>query len=404
MSSSSNSSESCLPDENELREENRNGSAKANEGMNDNMNGEKYEDDMARMIMSMMKQNATEIGTVLKKRSMVIDSICWLSQHIPRRVLNDLLEEMALLVSSVQENEYVNLKEAETPPLSSIEIRGDTNVYEPNGAHQWEASGFASIPQDTSSALPNSSNPLPSPSFQATDLEDERKDEDSLSDNSHDEKESVTVASNQLSLPRYKNSTIALLFVDISGFTKLSQVLDVENLSKVSSVDRFSIIYNNALFLPVYSLFDFRKTINMYFEMIVKQVLHFDGDILKFAGDAIFAEWPAQTSNPYGEEGKRSLAECIAIASMCGAKIVETCSDYPIYAPAKGDAGGAGVVTEIGSLNVHCGVGVGDVAGVHVGDHEYRREFLLVGDPIDQVRFCIPLYQPISFLQLNFLT
>jgi hypothetical protein len=36
---------------------------------------------------------------------------------------------------------------------------------------------------------------------------------------------------------------------------------------------------------------------------------------------------------------------------------------------------------------VHCGVGVGCVAAIHVGDDTYRRELLLVGDPIEQVRF-----------------
>jgi class 3 adenylate cyclase len=123
----------------------------------------------------------------------------------------------------------------------------------------------------------------------------------------------------------------------------------------------------------------------MYFEMIVKEVMRFGGDILKFAGDAIFVEWPMSVMRTGDKGTGRILAECVTIASLCGSSIVRACSDFPIYAPAKGDAGKAGVVSKIGTLNVHCGVGVGDVAGVHVGDDEYRREFLLVGEPIDQV-------------------
>jgi hypothetical protein len=47
-------------------------------------------------------------------------------------------------------------------------------------------------------------------------------------------------------------------------------------------------------------------------------------------------------------------------------------------------------------LNVHCGVGVGRLVGLHVGDFkedqeeegvELRREFLILGEPIDQVSF-----------------
>lgn len=53
----------------------------------------------------------------------------------------------------------------------------------------------------------------------------------------------------------------ALLFVDISGFTILSQRLPVDEL---------------------------RKHINGYFKKILDIVLKHGGDVIKFAGDAIF--------------------------------------------------------------------------------------------------------------------
>jgi hypothetical protein len=56
----------------------------------------------------------------------------------------------------------------------------------------------------------------------------------------------------------------ALLFVDISGFTVLSQKLNVDQL---------------------------RTFINSYFKKIIDIVDKYSGDVIKFAGDALFIIW-----------------------------------------------------------------------------------------------------------------
>lgn len=61
----------------------------------------------------------------------------------------------------------------------------------------------------------------------------------------------------------------AVLFVDISGFTQLSQKLDVDNL---------------------------RKFINAYFKKLIDIVHKYNGEIIKFAGDAMYIVW--QTPAP----------------------------------------------------------------------------------------------------------
>lgn len=116
---------------------------------------------------------------------------------------------------------------------------------------------------------------------------------------------------------------------------------------------------------------------------------------MKFAGDALFAEWQASISNPLECGDGISIAgnsqcsmepwhglgleECVLTAAACGARIVDECSDYPVY-----ESGGTSgkLVT---SLNVHCGIGFGEVVGVHVGDKHSRMEYLILGDPIEQV-------------------
>jgi len=162
-------------------------------------------------------------------------------------------------------------------------------------------------------------------------------------------------------LPFYSSHETALLFVDISGFTKLSTKLDVETLS---------------------------KTINNYFELIVNEISSCGGDILKFAGDALFAEWPvvkvSENTQPQSESklawlrnGTHSLEDSTYCAAVCGANIVEKCSDFKVQISNESD--------DIAFLNVHCGLGAGEVIAVFVGEENSKKEFLLLGDPIDQV-------------------
>jgi class 3 adenylate cyclase len=191
-----------------------------------------------------------------------------------------------------------------------------------------------------------------------------------------------------MSLPRAYTYQAALLFVDISGFTSLSQGLDLNILS---------------------------KSINSYFEAIVDEITAHGGDVLKFAGDAIFAEWRSNDStmsfvmnDDQGDIKKGlfrktsvdrknsfdqnesfwntskcglSLEDCVLSAAICGSSIVQKCADYPIYLEAAPGVKGSLLTT----LNVHCGLGVGDAAGVHVGNVSKRREYLILGSAIDQV-------------------
>ena len=161
--------------------------------------------------------------------------------------------------------------------------------------------------------------------------------------------------------------------------------------------------------------------------MIVSEVIHHGGDILKFAGDAFFAEWSvnqeededddtydqdsaaATTTNPLAElnaslmdftwdedstaENIPKISTCAMRAARCAKAIVSKYSDYHVSASS---ANGNTTSDTQAMLNVHCGLGVGSLVGLHVGDYkedqhedhattEMRREFLILGDPIDQV-------------------
>jgi class 3 adenylate cyclase len=107
--------------------------------------------------------------------------------------------------------------------------------------------------------------------------------------------------------------------------------------------------------------------------MIIEKVFVHGGDVLKFAGDSIFVEWAVM------EHGLVTIEQCTALAALCAASVAQSCRDFPIFVGEK----------TVGFLNLHCSLGVGDVAVVHFGDDRIRREFLLLGDPIDQVGFVL---------------
>eukprot|EP00554_Chaetoceros_debilis_P009004 CAMPEP_0194101608 /NCGR_PEP_ID=MMETSP0150-20130528/2290_1 /TAXON_ID=122233 /ORGANISM="Chaetoceros debilis, Strain MM31A-1" /LENGTH=1615 /DNA_ID=CAMNT_0038788273 /DNA_START=63 /DNA_END=4907 /DNA_ORIENTATION=- len=177
-------------------------------------------------------------------------------------------------------------------------------------------------------------------------------------------------ASDPMSMPHGTQYDAALLFIDMSGFTVLSQKLDVESFS---------------------------KAINSYFETIVDEVTSRGGDILKFAGDAMFVEWRAGQQFEGGLPAKKrsmcssltterksntlTLDDCVYAAAVCGAMVVKKCADSPVYSKSSSSRQGEQVAT----LNVHCGLGVGKMGGVHVGNDHSRRLYLVIGEPIDQV-------------------
>ncbi|KAL3919907.1 MAG: hypothetical protein SGILL_003519 [Bacillariaceae sp.] len=122
-----------------------------------------------------------------------------------------------------------------------------------------------------------------------------------------------------------------------------------------------------------------KLAINTYFQLIVDEVLDGKGDLLKFAGDAVFIEWKASKDC--------SLESCVESAVNCATKILWRCADFSILS--NGATGNCSYLltsqaAQVETLNVHCGIGAGQMVGVHVGDNKSRREYILLGQPISQ--------------------
>lgn len=136
----------------------------------------------------------------------------------------------------------------------------------------------------------------------------------------------------------------AVLFADISGFTRLANLLSVEQL---------------------------QIHISNYFSMLFECVEQFGGDILKICGDAIMIMWPLENNAAGSSTGQ--MVACALTACLCGRELLLSCGSYRTY---HGE-------TEI-NLSLHCGVGVADVTCYWVGKAS-RWEFLITGDTLKQI-------------------
>ena len=117
----------------------------------------------------------------------------------------------------------------------------------------------------------------------------------------------------------------ALTFLDISGFTALSQKLDVESL---------------------------KSHINSYFSKMISVVDEYGGDVMKFAGDALYIVWPAGPNT--------SISTAVNKAVSAALRACELCNHHEIIITKPSG-------TEITYLNVHAGVTYGTMAVCDVG-------------------------------------
>lgn len=98
-----------------------------------------------------------------------------------------------------------------------------------------------------------------------------------------------------------------------------------------------------------------------YFELIVKSIYDFQGDVQKYSGDALFAAWR--------KTDHRTLDDCVFLASVCACNMTTVLGDHPVSVR-------TGVETLTVKMNLHCGIGCGGTVGIHIGDNNRVREFL----------------------------
>eukprot|EP00736_Rhodelphis_marinus_P000962 Rmarinus@m.20515 len=174
----------------------------------------------------------------------------------------------------------------------------------------------------------------------------------------------------------------SVLIADMSGFTAIAEKLNALGARGMEQLNS----YTNDFFAPMISIIE-----------------RYNGDILKFCGDALLVVWPADTREPSttrtgsvfdihsdtrGRRRSTDIAhdrERILSRLRLSAEKAVTCA-----------------LTLVGRLDqsspfpgtmfrLHCAVAVGQLVGLHVGGHGGKWEFLAHGLPFRDLRHCMEL-------------
>jgi class 3 adenylate cyclase len=139
--------------------------------------------------------------------------------------------------------------------------------------------------------------------------------------------------------PEGEHLAAAVLFADISGFTALTERLARTGPSGVEELT---------------------ELLNGCFGRLVQLVVDHGGDVVKFAGDALLALWPA-------DEG---LPAVTARAASCGLAMQQVLHASELAAGTR--------------LSVRVGIGAGQVSAAHLGGVRGRWEFVVGGPAVTQ--------------------
>jgi len=139
----------------------------------------------------------------------------------------------------------------------------------------------------------------------------------------------------------------AILFADISGFTRLTERLAEKGPTGVESLARI---------------------LNEYFGQLIDIIHEYGGDVVKFAGDAVIAVWNiVPDSGTAGPVSRADQWQWTMRAAECALKIRERLTNYK---------------AEDASLYLKLAVSSGSIVAAHVGGVFNRWEFLLTGNPL----------------------
>jgi class 3 adenylate cyclase/tetratricopeptide (TPR) repeat protein len=151
----------------------------------------------------------------------------------------------------------------------------------------------------------------------------------------------VATSSGPITEPITENFDTAVLFADISGFTALTEKLAARGAVGMEELS---------------------KVISDYFGCLAEVIIAHGGDIVKFAGDAMLALWPASA--------EESLAVATRRAAQCALAVQAALRDFARSASAR--------------LELKVAIGAGSAICMHVGGVFGRWELLIAGQPFLQ--------------------
>ena len=141
--------------------------------------------------------------------------------------------------------------------------------------------------------------------------------------------------------PSEESFSTAVLFADISGFTPLAERYAERGPGGSEELT---------------------ELLNDYFGQLIEIVTNHGGDIVKFAGDSMYALWPATDED---------LPSATLRASQCALTLQEVLGHYETVGSER--------------LLLRMGIGAGNLSTMYVSGMYKRWEFLMTGDPLVQM-------------------
>jgi class 3 adenylate cyclase/tetratricopeptide (TPR) repeat protein len=154
--------------------------------------------------------------------------------------------------------------------------------------------------------------------------------------------------------PAARRFSATILFTDISGFTPLSQLLGQAGPTGAEELTHL---------------------INQYFTSMIQIVEDYQGQVVKFSGDALTVLFPAE---------QISLQLAVRRASECALAMQAKMSEFADLKTSRG----------LASLSMKAGIGAGEILECHIGGVLGRWEYVVGGDPLAQVAMAERLAQP----------
>ncbi|KAI9354579.1 nucleotide cyclase [Zopfochytrium polystomum] len=146
-------------------------------------------------------------------------------------------------------------------------------------------------------------------------------------------------------------SFAAVMMADVSGYSTLTSILAERGSTGVDLLG---------------------KTMKGYLDRIIATILTHDGDIVKFAGDAVIVYWKLQS---HEAETEINRGELVLKAAFCCMDLLNSLGTYDINVP--------NCSTKV--LRLHLGIGAGQIYDVHVGGSPGRWEHFIAGDALRQL-------------------
>ncbi|KAJ3105726.1 Adenylate cyclase type 10 [Phlyctochytrium bullatum] len=168
----------------------------------------------------------------------------------------------------------------------------------------------------------------------------------------------------RMSVPCFRTCIGAVAMLDLSGYTKLTELLFGDSESIGGEL--------------------VHRTVNPFFGALIDTIHNFGGDIVKFCGDAIIVSWTqAELDSSTGEQDTDISLSLLGTVVTCMIHLLSRYDGYRVNLPQQ-DGSTSGRVNRTYEMGLHMGIGFGTVTHTFVGIPGGRLEHLILGRAVEE--------------------